>query len=119
MEKSSYVKVDGEIIDASEYSTDGDTAKITLSEDYLKTLAKGKHTLEIVTSDESIETEFFIEDEGNNRGINNIENPDDADSSNIVSKVHWYWWLLILLIIAGGIGISIFVIKKRTDGQNN
>ena len=65
------VKVDSEFIDEADCTADDSKTKITLKEEYLKTLAPGEHVLEIVWMDGSVRTTFVItvpETESGNAG---------------------------------------------------
>ena len=76
------VKVDGSIVDASNYTVTEGSTIITMKADYLKTLSAGSHTFEIVWTDGSARTGFTVAKNasGNNNGGND-EN-DDKDNSN-------------------------------------
>ena len=54
------VKVDGAVIDNSNYDTEEGSIILNLKKDYLNTLAPGNHTLEVETKDGKVETEFTI-----------------------------------------------------------
>ena len=60
MEKFQNVKVDGKIIDKKNYTVTKGSTIITLKADYLKTLATGDHTFEIVWTDGSATTKFAV-----------------------------------------------------------
>ena len=79
------VKVDGELIDSTNYiATEGSTI-ITLKADYLKTLSVGSHSFEIVWEDGMAFTNFNVvkktSDNDHNNG-NNDNNNDDNDNNN-------------------------------------
>ena len=79
------VKVDGELIDSTNYiATEGSTI-ITLKADYLKTLSVGSHSFEIVWEDGMASTNFNVvkktSDDDHNNG-NNDNNDDDNDNNN-------------------------------------
>ena len=79
------VKVDGELIDSTNYiATEGSTI-ITLKADYLKTLSVGSHSFEIVWEDGIASTNFNVvkktSDNDHNNG-NNDNNDDDNDNNN-------------------------------------
>ena len=79
------VKVDGELIDSTNYiATEGSTI-ITLKADYLKTLSVGSHSFEIVWEDGMASTNFNVvkktSDNDHNNG-NNDNNNDDNDNNN-------------------------------------
>ena len=75
------VKVDGNIIDASNYTVAEGSTIITLKAEYLKTLAAGSHTFEIVWNDGSAGTDFtVVVNTPSNNG--NSSNNDSSDNSN-------------------------------------
>ena len=79
------VKVDGELIDSTNYiATEGSTI-ITLKADYLKTLSVGSHSFEIVWEDGIASTNFNVvkktSDNDHNNG-NNDNNDDDNNNNN-------------------------------------
>ena len=74
------VKVDGNIIDAANYEVKEGSTIITLKAEYLKTLAAGSHTFEIVWNDGSAGTDFTVV--VNTPSNNGSSNNDSSDSSN-------------------------------------
>lgn len=54
------VKVDGAVIDSSNYETEEGSIILSLKKDYLNTLAPGNHTLEVETRDGRVETAFTV-----------------------------------------------------------
>ncbi len=77
------VKVDGAVIDAKNYTVTEGSTIITLKEDYLKTLAAGSHTFEIVWTDGSAGTSLTVAQ--NTSGANdtgNKENTNNVNSNN-------------------------------------
>ncbi len=57
------VEVDNKILDASKFIASPGSTIVKLKPEYLSTLAIGKHTLRIVSTDGYAETDFYIEDE--------------------------------------------------------
>ena len=86
MEKFQNVKVDGKIIDKKNYTVTKGSTIITLKADYLKTLATGDHTFEIVWTDGSATTKFAVaknksgDNNKNNNNNNNKKNNSNNDS---------------------------------------
>lgn len=80
MEKFQNVKVDGKIIDKKNYTVTKGSTIITLKADYLKTLATGDHTFEIVWTDGSATTKFAVAK--NKSGDNNKNNNNKKNNSN-------------------------------------
>ena len=60
------VKVDGIIVDTKNYTVSEGSTVVTLKEDYLNTLAAGKHTFEIVWTDGLASTTFTVVKDNNN-----------------------------------------------------
>ena len=58
--KFSSVKIDGSTIAASNYIAEEGSTKITLAPAYLETLSVGTHSIEIVSNDGSVSTNFTI-----------------------------------------------------------
>ena len=54
------VKVDGAVIDSSNYETEEGSIILSLKKNYLNTLAPGNHTLEVETRDGRVETAFTV-----------------------------------------------------------
>lgn len=87
------VKVDGNVVDPSNYTVTEGSTIITLKADYLKTLAEGSHTFELVWTDGSASTNFTVaantsgkdtkdDDKSDNKDSNgNNESEGNADSS--------------------------------------
>ena len=84
MEKFQNVKVDGKIIDKKNYTVTKGSTIITLKADYLKTLATGDHTFEIVWTDGSATTKFAVakNKSGDNNKNNNNNNNNKKNNSN-------------------------------------
>ncbi len=84
MEKFQNVKVDGKIIDKKNYTVTKGSTIITLKADYLKTLATGDHTFEIVWTDGSATTNFTVakNKSGDNNKNNNNNNKKKNNSNN-------------------------------------
>ena len=80
MEKFQNVKVDGKIIDKKNYTVTKGSTIITLKADYLKTLATGDHTFEIVWTDGSATTKFAVAK--NKSGDNNKNNNNNNKKNN-------------------------------------
>lgn len=89
------LKVDGNVVDASNYEARSGSTIITLKESYLSTLPAGDHILTFVYNDGEISTSFAKTDEGTSEDPekpgdpveNNPNNPDtgnktDSDNGN-------------------------------------
>lgn len=85
MTKFQNVKVDGKIVDKENYTVTEGSTIITLKADYLKTLATGDHTFEIVWTDGSATTNFTVaknKSGDNNKNKNNNNNNKKNNSNN-------------------------------------
>ena len=84
MTKFQNVKVDGKIVDKENYTVTEGSTIITLKADYLKTLATGDHTFEIVWTDGSATTNFTVakNKSGDNNKNNNNNNKKKNNSNN-------------------------------------
>ena len=78
------VKVDGNVIDPSNYTVTEGSTIITLKADYLKTLSTGSHTFELVWTDGSATTNFTIAAKPDN-GDNNNDSNDDSENDITVN----------------------------------
>ena len=126
------VKVDGNLIDRSNYTAKEGSTIITLKASYLNTLSAGNHTVEILWTDGSASTTFTIKantsDNSNNNqnDNNNSDSSDDKPSSGTDKKDVTApktgdntpsVWLFILLILSGT-GL-IITVKKRRENLNS
>lgn len=79
------VKIDGNTIDAKNYTAKEGSTIITLTTDYLKTLSIGTHTFEIVWTDGSASTNFTV-----SKNDSGSETPKDDDKNKLVTKYNSY-----------------------------
>ena len=125
------VKLDGNLIDKSNYTAKEGSTIITLKASYLNTLSAGTHTVEILWTDGSASTTFTIKantsDNSNNNqnDNNNSDSSDDKPSSGTDKKDDVpktgdntpIVWLFILSILSGT-GL-IITVKKRRENLNS
>ena len=78
------VKIDGNTIDAKNYTAKEGSTIITLTTDYLKTLSIGTHTFEIVWTDGSASTNFTVSK--NNSGSETRKDDDKNKNDNSGSQ---------------------------------
>lgn len=76
------VKVDGTVIDASNYTVTEGSTIITFKADYLKTLSEGSHTFELVWTDGSASTSFTVAKNTSDDPGNDDNNKDDNNDNN-------------------------------------
>ena len=106
------VKVDGNLVDANNYTVKEGSTIVTLKADYLNTLSVGSHTFEMIWTDGTASTTFTIKADSSDNGNNNRKDdvPKTGDDTPIV-------WLFILSILSGtGLIISV---KKRRENLNS
>ena len=125
------VKVDGNLIDKSNYTAKEGSTIITLKASYLNTLSAGTHTVEILWTDGSASTTFTIKantsdnSDNNQNDNNNSDSSDDKPSSGTDKKDDVpktgdntpIVWLFILSILSGT-GL-IITVKKRRENLNS
>ena len=126
------VKVDGNLIDRSNYTAKEGSTIITLKASYLNTLSAGTNTVEILWTDGSASTTFTIKantsdnSDNNQNDNNNSDSSDDKPSSGTDKKDVTApktgdntpsVWLFILLILSGT-GL-IITVKKRRENLNS
>ena len=105
------VKVDGAIVDATNYTVMEGSTIVTLNTDYLNTLTVGSHTIEIEWTDGSVSTTFTV------HAAAAAEN--DAQSSQSSGSRLWIWIVLIVVLGAGGLGIVLFYKKKKNKVEQS
>ena len=122
------VKIDGNTIDAKNYTAKEGSTIITLTTDYLKTLSIGTHTFEIVWTDGSASTNFTVsknnsgsetrkdddknknDDSGRQTGDNqHITSPQTGDNS------HLTLWISLLGASLIGLLATLYMRKKKDN----
>ena len=122
------VKIDGNTIDAKNYTAKEGSTIITLTTDYLKTLSIGTHTFEIVWTDGSASTNFTVskndsgsetpkdddknknDDSGSQTGDNHhITAPQTGDNS------HLTLWISLLGASLIGLLVTLYMRKKKDN----
>lgn len=123
------VKVDGTLIDASNYTAVSGSTVITLKTDYLKTLSVGTHKLTVVYTDGDCSTNFEIKAASSGSSTDDekdttstcdktdttqqndgktTESPKTGDDSNLM-----LWFVVLFASIAGVIGTVTYGRKKK------
>ncbi|MEG1027752.1 MAG: hypothetical protein RSE07_03600, partial [Oscillospiraceae bacterium] len=98
------VLVDGKEVSSDNYTLKEGSTIVTLKSDYIKTLSVGKHTINIVFTTGSADTEFFITKTTNP----DTNNPQTGDSSNMII------WIFFLIFSTGAILTFILKYMKPT-----
>lgn len=101
------VKVDGVVIEESNYTAEAGSTIVTLKAEYLNTLSSGTHKISMVYTDGEIDTDFTIAEKAPVKDVDTVK-PNTGDNSNMVM------WISGLLIS----GICLIVISKwKTNTQ--
>lgn len=101
------VKVDGNEVAAEHYIVQEGSTIVTLKEEYLNTLSKGKHTLAIISVTGEATTEFTIADNGEvPTSPVTPSTPDTGDHSKNLM------WIMIALLSCAGLSSSILYKRK-------
>lgn len=97
------IRMDGKIVDPSNYTAKDENNSITLEPAYLKTLSAGKHTMEIVFTEKSASADFTVQAAGGHTDNNTF--PQTGDSGMPILP------LMILMAVSGG--ALVMMSKKR------
>ena len=109
------VKVDGNLIDKSNYTAKEGSTIITLKASYLNTLSAGTHTVEILWTDGSANTTFTIKaNTSDDKPSSGTDKKDDAPKTGDNTPSVW----LFILSILSGTGL-IITVKKRRENLNS
>ena len=109
------VKVDGNLIDKSNYTAKEGSTIITLKASYLNTLSAGTHTVEILWTDGSASTTFTIKaNTSDDKPSSGTDKKDDVPKAGDNTSIAW----LFILSILSGTGL-IITVKKRRENLNS
>ena len=122
------VKIDGNTIDAKNYTAKEGSTIITLTTDYLKTLSIGTHTFEIVWTDGSASTNFTVskKDSGSETPKDDDKNKNDdsgsqtGDNHHITApqtgdNSHLTLWISLLGASLIGLLATLYMRKKKDN----
>ena len=98
------VAVDGKVIDSKYYTTAEGSTIVRLSEEYLKTLADGSHTLDIISLSGTASTTFTVEAKSSTGGTLSPKTGFVKDNA---------LWLIILIAVWTAVGAVVFVQRKE------
>jgi hypothetical protein len=113
------LKLDGVLLDPARYTAISGSTIITFKPEYLDTLAVGKHTVELMFTDGSVETEFTILAAGSTTEPSdpskpptdpkdpNAPAPGTGDNSNMT------WWFTLCGVSVFGLIMTFFAGRRR------
>ena len=99
------VEVDGQTVDAKNYTAVAGSTVVTLKADYLKTLSVGEHTLRVVYKDGSASTEFEIKAAAVTD--DKPQSPQTGDTTNLTM------WVIIAFVSMSLLIVCIFAKRKE------
>lgn len=76
------IKVDGKIVDKSNYTVREGSTIITLKPDYLETISDGNHSFEMIWTDGHATTEFTVDKRSNDNKDDSKDNNNKTDGSD-------------------------------------
>jgi uncharacterized repeat protein (TIGR02543 family) len=106
------IKVDGVEVDATNYTAVSGSTVITLKPSFMETLALGKHTLELVYTDGSVQTEFTISAAGDPTDPTETADPKELPKT---SGETGYIWLFGLILSLSACVALMFLCKPKTE----
>ncbi len=132
------VKVDGNLIDADNYTVTEGSTVITLKAEYLRTLSEGSHTFEMLWTDGTATTGFSVsrvssggeggnddgneeignnENEGGNNGGNSGTDSQGASQIVVVPKTgdnsDVVLWTILTVVSLAGLVVVYFMIRRE------
>ena len=113
-EKFKGIKVDGKDVDKKYYTAKSGSTIVTLSADYLNTIAVGEHKIAFVYDDGEVETTFKVAeknntDTSNNTQDNNKNNPSTPKTGDESNMTLW----IVGLTISGILFVIILGCKSK------
>ena len=106
------VKVDGVIIDSTNYTAVSDNTKVTLKAAYLETLSVGTHTLTIVFNDGEASAQFTVL-AANNDSQTQPQPSSDKTSPQTGDNSHFGLWFTLMILVLCALTATIFIGKKK------
>ncbi len=124
--------MDGEVLDKANYDIAKGSLKLTLKEDYLKTLPAGEHVLGMqFAGDVSVETVFEIKQaetlpdssaesskaaEISKAESSEVEADSEPDGGSAAGNSHTGLWAAIAAVVLAAMGGTAFFITKKKKG---
>ena len=116
------VKVDGVVVDSSNYTTTSGSTIITFKKSYLDTLSKGIHTFEMEWKDGTASTIITVKEAStsdNNENGNTDNMTDTTETTSHQTGDHSPILLWIFILLALGVGVGTIAVKEVKRRRNN
>ncbi len=108
------VKVDGEIVDSSNYTATEGSTIIEFKADYLKTLDAGEHTVSVVFTDGEAITKFeIVEDKNTNNNTDKNENNDNLVTDVEIPNTDYNTSVAAAFVAMSLSGVALVGLKKK------
>lgn len=98
------IQIDGKAVDTKNYEAKAGSTIITLKSEYLKTLATGKHKIDVVFTNKTVSVDFMTKADTSVKPEKDNKKPQTGDYTNMSGM------LALLVVSAGAI---IFITKRR------
>ena len=105
------IVVDGREISSDNYTLREGSTIVTLKKEYVETLSAGKHSISIVSTTGSADTEFTVMEAGAGKTADG-SNPKTGDDSNML-----LWGTLAVAALAGIVAVYYTKIRKKQNGK--
>ncbi len=113
-DKFTGVKVDGVLVDSSNYTATEGSTIIEFKADYLKTLDAGEHTVSVVFTDGEATTKFEIKEDKNiNDSTNKNENTDNLVTDVVIPNTDYNTSVAAAFVAMTISGIALIGLKKK------
>lgn len=107
------VKVDGELVDSSNYTATEGSTIIEFKAAYLKTLDAGVHTVSVVFTDGEVTTKFEIEEDKNTNNTDKNENTDNLVTDVEIPNTDYNTSVAAAFVAMSLSGVALVGLKKK------
>lgn len=112
-DKFTGVKVDGALVDSSNYTATEGSTIIEFKADYLKTLDAGEHTVSVVFTDGEATTKFEIAEDKNTDSADKNENTDNFVTDVEIPDTDYNTSVVPVFVAMAISGMALIGFKKR------
>ncbi len=113
-DKFTGVKVDGELVDSSNYTATEGSTIIEFKADYLKTLDAGEHTVSVVFTDGEATTKFEIKEDKNTNATDKNENDDNLVTDVEIPNTDYNTSITPVFVAMAISGMALIGLKKKS-----